>query len=128
MRSLSIALLILLFSCQDKPKEHSYVDSNWVDLSYTYDSSTLYWPNNAIGFEHKTEAKGITPGGYFYSSYSVITPEHGGTHLDAPIHFAERGLTLDELPLENLTGNAVVIDVSSNALKNRDYQITSVDV
>jgi kynurenine formamidase len=128
MRTLSIALLMFLYSCQDKPKEHTYIDSNWVDLSYTYDSSTLYWPNNATGFEHKTEAKGVTPGGYFYSSYSILTPEHGGTHLDAPIHFAERGLTLDELPLENLTGNAVVIDVSVNALKNRDYQITIADV
>lgn len=128
MRVISLAIFMALVSCQDKPREQTFIDSNWVDLSYSFDSATLYWPNNLIGFEHKTDAKGFTPGGFYYSSYSILTPEHGGTHLDAPVHFAEKGLSLDELPLENLTGNAIVIDVSSNALKNRDYQITIADI
>lgn len=120
-------LIVVLISCSTK-KEKATFGENWIDLSYSYDSATLYWPNNPTGFEHKTESEGITPLGYFYSSYSLITPEHGGTHLDAPIHFAENKLTVDKLPLTSLTGNAVVIDVSENALKNRDYQATVADV
>jgi kynurenine formamidase len=100
----------------------------WIDLSYAYDSTTLYWPNNPTGFVHTTDAEGITPLGYFYSSYSLSTPEHGGTHLDAPIHFAKDHLTMDEIPLKSLTGDAAVIDVSENALKDRDYQISIADI
>jgi kynurenine formamidase len=128
MRLLPVILCFFLFSCQQADNDLEFADRNWVDLTHTFDSSTLYWPNNPTGFEHSTDSKGRTPLGYFYSSYSLKTPEHGGTHLDAPIHFAENGLTIDQLPLENLTGNAVVIDVSKNALKDRDYQITIADV
>ena len=100
----------------------------WIDLSYSFDSSTLYWPNNLQGFEHRTDASGVTPLGYYYSSYSLFTPEHGGTHLDAPIHFAQDRLTVDQLPLTSLTGEAVVIDVSAQALQNRDYLISIQDI
>lgn len=103
-------------------------DLTWIDLAHSYDSSTLYWPNNAKGFEHFTEAEGKTPAGYYYSSYRICTPEHGGTHLDAPIHFAENKLTVDQIPLSNLTGNAIVIDVSRQALADHDYQIGIDDI
>lgn len=96
---------------------------DWIDLSHPFDERTLYWPNNAKGFEHTTEAEGTTTSGYFYSSYSLCTPEHGGTHLDAPIHFAEHRQTVDRIPLESLTGEAVLIDVSKKALADRDYQV-----
>ncbi len=105
----------------------SFNDVTWIDLGHSYDRSTLYWPNNVKGFEHATEAAGKTAAGY-YSSYSICTPEHGGTHLDAPIHFAENKLTVDQLPLSSLTGNAVVIDVSRQALGNRDYQVKIEDI
>ncbi len=106
----------------------SFNDVTWIDLGHSYDRSTLYWPNNVKGFEHVTEAEGKTAAGYYYSSYSICTPEHGGTHLDAPIHFAENKLTVDQLPLSSLTGNAVVIDVSRPALGNRDYQVKIEDI
>jgi kynurenine formamidase len=124
-----IRLLLLLIAGLAACTQHSHqvVSFNnlkWIDLSHSYDSATLYWPNNKKGFEHITEAEGKTLSGYYYSSYSLCTPEHGGTHLDAPIHFAENKLTVDQLPLSSLTGNAVVIDVSRNALVNRDYQVS----
>ena len=118
--------LVFLSSCKEKPKQFN--DSAWIDLTHTFDSTTLYWPNNQSGFIHKTEAKGKTPGGYFYSSYSVCAPEHGGTHLDAPIHFAENKQTVDQIPLEKLTGNAVLVDVSEKSLKNPDYLISIQDL
>ena len=109
MRLLIIALCLFLVSCSSKTSPFQSAD--WIDLTHSFDTNTLYWPNNAMGFEHTTDAEGLTPLGYYYSSYSLSTPEHGGTHLDAPIHFAAGKLTSDQIPLSSLTGNAVVIDI-----------------
>ena len=73
-------------------------------------------------------AYGPTEGGFFYSSNAISTPEHGGTHLDAPIHFAEGRWTSDQIPLEALIGPAVVLDVSDRALQDADYRLTADDV
>lgn len=126
---LFIFMFVVLVACQSKQESPAFDPSlKWVDLTHTYDSTTLYWPNNAKGFEHTTDAAGVTPLGYYYSSYSICTPEHGGTHLDAPIHFAEDKLTIDKLPLSSLTGPAVVIDISEKALKDRDYLLSVADI
>ena len=100
----------------------------WIDLTYPFSAKTLYWPNNPTGFEKKTQFEGHTEGGFYYSSYSFCAPEHGGTHLDAPIHFAEGRKTVDQLDLSQLMGDAVVIDVSEKAQANRDYQFHIADV
>ncbi|MDD5462341.1 MAG: cyclase family protein [Methylococcales bacterium] len=129
MNRLLLLFIAGLAACsQHKTPVISFNDPAWIDLTYSFNSATLYWPNNIKGFEHFTEAEGRTPLGYYYSSYRICTPEHGGTHVDAPIHFAENKLTIDQLPLSNLTGNAVVIDVSRKALANRDYQVSIEDI
>jgi kynurenine formamidase len=124
----SLLTASILLSCTSKKNDFALSNLNWIDLTYSFDSSTLYWPNNAKGFEHHTVAEGVTPLGFYYSSFSICTPEHGGTHLDAPIHFAANKYTVDQIPLSSLSGNAILIDVSKNALSNRDYQISIVDI
>ena len=99
-----------------------------VDLSHSYGSDTLYWPTDTLGFRHDELAFGETDGGYFYSAYSFCTAEHGGTHLDAPIHFFEGGLTMDEIPFDSLLAPAVVIDVSAQANANADYLLQVTDI
>lgn len=129
MKNWSFACFILLASCvQQKTPLNSIDQLKWIDLTYSFDSNTLYWPNNVKTFEHNKDAEGITALGCFYSSYSFFTPEHGGTHLDAPIHFAANKYSVDQLPISSLKGNAVVIDVSEKALSNRDYQIQIDDI
>ncbi len=99
-----------------------------VDLSYSYGDDTLYWPTSPSRFELEELAYGPTEQGYFYSSYRLATPEHGGTHLDAPIHFAAGGWSVDRIPLDRLIVPAVVIDVSAQAAEDRDYRLTRDDV
>ena len=99
-----------------------------VDLTHAFGSRTLYWPTSPGGFRLEQLAFGQTPGGYFYSAYAFSTPEHGGTHLDAPIHFAARGATADRVPLEQLVAPAVVIDVSARAAADPVYRLTREDV
>jgi kynurenine formamidase len=99
-----------------------------VDLSHSYGPSTVYWPTSPTKFTLETLSSGMTEGGYFYSANSFSTPEHGGTHLDAPIHFSQTGRTADRIPLEQLIAPAVVIDVTSKASADRDYRLTADDV
>src|SRR5688572_13585315 len=95
-----------------------------VDLSHAYGPDTLYWPTSASKFTLSRDASGQTPGGFFYAANSLSTPEHGGTHLDAPRHFSESGRTTEQIPLEQLVVPAVVIDVTKDAAANRDYRLT----
>ena len=99
-----------------------------IDLTHAFGSATLYWPTAPGGFRLEELAYGATPGGYFYSAYALSTPEHGGTHLDAPIHFAAGGVTADRVPLEQLVAPAVVIDVSARAAGDPVYRLTRDDV
>ena len=99
-----------------------------VDLTYPFDENTLYWPTSPTTFKLDRLSYGKTEGGYFYSSNAFCTPEHGGTHLDAPIHFAEGKRTADQIPPEQLIGPAVVIDVSAQAAADPDYRLTLKDV
>lgn len=99
-----------------------------VDLSHSYGEDTLYWPTSPTAFEKKELEYGMSEGGYFYSAYSVCTPEHGGTHIDAPKHFSASGDSTEKIPLENLIAPAVVIDVSDKAAADRNYRLTAEDV
>jgi kynurenine formamidase len=99
-----------------------------VDLSWPFDAKTLYWPTSPSGFQLQELHRGKTAGGYFYAANSFCAPEHGGTHLDAPIHFAEKGWTVDQIPVQRLVGPAVVVDVTARAAKDRDYRVTASDI
>jgi len=98
----------------------------WVDLTHPFSASTIYWPTDTLGFRHEQLAYGPTEGGWFYSSYSFSSAEHGGTHFDAPIHFAEGKLAADRIPLDALIGPAAVVDVSARA--HPDYLVTVEDL
>lgn len=99
-----------------------------VDLTHAFDSSTVYWPTSPSAFALTSLAKGPTPGGWFYSANAFGAPEHGGTHLDAPIHFSDSGQTSDAIPLDRFIAPAVVIDVSDSAAADPDYAVTAADV
>lgn len=119
------ALFCLALGCSQK-KDNAF-SGEWIDLSYDFSEKTIYWVESD-GFKKETVAEGETDKGYYYSAYKFCTPEHGGTHLDAPRHFAEGRQTVDEVPLEKLTGAAVKIDVSAKSAANRDYQISVEDL
>lgn len=105
-----------------------FPEGELVDLTHAYDTQTVFWPTAAEGFQLRKDADGITEGGYYYAANSFCTAEHGGTHLDAPVHFAEGAQTADEIPLERLVGPAVVIDVSAASDGNADYLVTVEDL
>lgn len=130
------SILLLLIACNDKKnsvvtdnsnKIHDpFKDTKIIDLTHSFSEETIYWVT-AKEFELEEVAKGNTDNGYFYSANNFTTAEHGGTHIDAPFHFSEKGLATDQIPLQKLMGNAIKIDVSQKALDNRDYLVRIED-
>lgn len=104
-----------------------FANGTIVDLSYAYDADTIFWPTES-GFALEREHAGVTEKGYYYAANTFCTPEHGGTHVDAPLHFNEAGRSVDAIPVEQLIGDAVVVDVSAAAAANRDLQIRVPDL
>ena len=128
-RLIALSALLVSAACSTSRGGIDLATAELIDLTHTYDASTLYWPSSPPAtFELKELAYGRTPGGYFYSSYAICTPEHGGTHLDAPIHFAEGRKTADQVPLRQLIAPAVVIDVTAKTATNADYLLTADDI
>ncbi len=83
-----------------------------LDLTSTFDEHIVCWPNNK-NFSRNDTARGLTSRGYWwYASGTFSASEHGGTHLDAPSHFASPGIILDEIPVEHLMGSAIVMDAN----------------
>src|SRR5688572_13176975 len=97
-----------------------------VDLSYAFDSSTVYWPT-AETFDLEKDFEGTTDKGYYYSAYRYSAAEHGGTHIDAPVHFAKGRNSVDEIPVEQLMGPGIVVDVTKQCSKNPDYLVSERD-
>lgn len=128
MKKLTLLLpVFLVLSCQQRTLPELLQSQVWVDLTHDFDTSTVYWPTNEP-FSHDTVFYGMTDGGYFYSSFNYRAEEHGGTHFDAPIHFAQGGKTVEQISLQQLHGPGVVVNVTKQAAENRDYLVTIKDL
>lgn len=99
-----------------------------IDLSHSFDANTIYWPTSPSGFELKPLHKGLTQRGFFYYANTFCSPEHGGTHLDAPMHFADGHWTSSDIPPDRFIGPAVVIDITEKTAADRDYVLTRADI
>jgi len=112
-----------------QPFVHAVDFSNgqWIDLTHEFSEESIYWPT-AKPFEKTTVSEGYTDAGFYYSAYNFEAAEHGGTHADAPVHFYEKGNTVDQIAIEQMIGPAVVIDISEKARNNRNYQFSVDDI
>ena len=107
-------------------KPGAFPSGRVVDLTYAFDANSVYWPT-AEQFKLETDFEGMTDKGYFYSAYRYSAAEHGGTHLDSPVHFAKGRLSVDQLPLQQLMGAAIVVDVTAQCARNVDYLVSVAD-
>jgi kynurenine formamidase len=124
---LACAAAALAWGCGRAPAAAAFPEGELVDLSHSFDAQTIFWPTAEL-FRLEREADGITDLGYYYAANTFCTSEHGGTHVDAPRHFAEAGQTVDAIPLERLLGPAAVIDVVDRADEDADYEVRVDDL
>jgi len=99
-----------------------------VDLTHSFGPETVYWPTDTRGFRLEVLAEGETDDGWYYSANAFCTAEHGGTHIDAPIHFHKDGRRVADIPLDDLIAPGIVIDISEQAAADPDYRLSVADV
>jgi len=121
-RSVAVLILAGALACSRSGDLDVPRAGNWIDLSHDFSAQTIYWPT-AKPFELEVVSAQRTPAGYYYAANNFSAAEHGGTHLDAPIHFAEGKWTTDQIPIERLIGQAIVLDVQSGADSSADYRV-----
>jgi kynurenine formamidase len=126
MKYFTLLLLLVLLTPVMAQRNSVLTTGRVVDLTHAFDNQSVYWPT-AESFKLETDFEGMTDKGYFYSAYRYSAAEHGGTHLDSPVHFAKGRHTVDEIPLQQLMGAAIVIDVTQQCASNADYQVKVAD-
>ncbi|GIW40925.1 MAG: cyclase [Candidatus Binatia bacterium] len=109
------------------PPAFGFDEEKLLDLTYPFDENTVYWPTS-LPFRLETVHEGKTAGGFYYAAKNFCAAEHGGTHMDAPAHFARGKRTAGEIPLRLLVGPAVVVDVRKKAEENPDYALRVEDL
>lgn len=133
VRAFGVLAAALLAACaqpaaEATPSSLRFADYQLVDLTHAYNAQTIYWPTSPTAFSLETLSRGPTPGGWYYSANSYASPEHGGTHLDAPLHFGEGQHATEQIPLERLMAPAVVLDVRAAAAADPDFALRREDV
>lgn len=129
-RGISLAALLAVACSSPAPSPSpaaSFPQGELIDLSHVYDETTIFWPTSDR-FRLEKTFDAVTPEGFYYAANNFFTAEHGGTHLDAPLHFSRGGRPVDQIPLERFMGHAVVIDVAAQAERDRDYRVTIDDL
>lgn len=115
----SLFLCVLAAGCVTGPQRIA-------DLTHSFGEDTLYWPTSER-FRMEIVHQGVKPEGYYYEAGNFCASEHGGTHVDAPVHFVKGSRSVDQIPLEQLVGDGIVVDVSARCAMNRDYRIVVQD-
>jgi kynurenine formamidase len=125
MKKLLCLLSLVCLSCS--PVEQNVFNGQWVDLTHDFSTETIYWPTARV-FEKTTVFEGHTAAGFYYTAYDFCAAEHGGTHIDAPIHFVKGRHTVDEIPVDRLIGPGVIIRIAEKVKLDRNYQLTPDDI
>ena len=126
MNKLSLSLLLCI-SLPSMSSAAELFSGKWIDLTHAYSEETIYWPTSQE-FTKTTVFEGRTQAGFYYTAYNFCSAEHGGTHVDAPIHFYEQRQTVDQIPVEQLIGPGVVIRIHEQVEQNRGYQLSLLDI
>jgi kynurenine formamidase len=124
----SLALLVFALAAEANAQQPvPTVLGPALDLTHAFDASTIYWPTEE-GFVLERGSEGRTEAGYYYAAHRMRLAEHGGTHLDAPIHFHEGGSTAERVPLDRLIAPAVVVDARAACARNPDHALGVADL
>ena len=97
-----------------------------IDMTWTLEESAPAWPAEAAPRFQLNAYATLEKNGVL--SQAISMPEHFGTHLDAPNHFAARQIPVDQLTTAQLIGPGVVIDMTMKSEADPDAELTETDL
>jgi kynurenine formamidase len=123
----ALAVAVFLFA-QRSPEAYpaATMYKHVVDLTQTLNERSPNWEGTEQSPYQARELGNLKRDGYY--SRRITLPEHHGTHIDAPAHFADNGWTVDRIPVDRLIAPLVVIDVREKVKKNPDYAVSMEDL
>ncbi len=79
-----------------------------IDISWPVTPDmTAYKDKKEVAFKHVATFQQDR-----YRKSTITLSAHAGTHVDAPSHFVEQGVTIDQVELAQLMGPCVVLDMT----------------
>jgi kynurenine formamidase len=95
-----------------------------IDLAQELSPATVVWPGSER-FSARTTGTHAEGGVYMRS---IAFAEHTGTHLDAPAHFHDGGVTVEGISADDLVCEAAVLDIREACALDSDYALSAADV
>ncbi|XP_070536843.1 uncharacterized protein [Ptychodera flava] len=89
--------------------------SPFLDLSYRFKENETIYMSVARPFEFEIGFRGVTDNNFYYEGNNYCASEHGGTHMDAPSHFAQGRHQVHDVRLDTLIGPAIKVDIKAKA-------------
>lgn len=80
------------------------------DITLPLSDTLITWPSDPAVSIRKTS---LISKGNSCNVSELKFGSHCGTHIDAPYHFEETGVTVDKIPLDFLIGKATVFDIQN---------------
>jgi kynurenine formamidase len=122
----ALALAVFLFAQRHSETTQPAGFHAVVDLTHTVNATVPpYDPAEGSAYQVKTVA---TIEKSKHLTRNISLPEHFGTYIDAPAHFARGLWTVDQIPPERLIAPLVVLDVSASVKSNPDYLVSVEDI
>jgi kynurenine formamidase len=98
--------------------------SQVIDLTHTYDAEFPTFDGKP-GIQYEWAVKFEESG---YQLHKLTIFEHTGTHIDAPFHFSEDGVSVDQLDPQKLVAPLVIVDITDRASEDANATIEAADI
>jgi kynurenine formamidase len=104
----------------------------WVDLTHSFGPDTPVWSGfgqarMTPAADPKTHEPYTIPKDGFRSTFYEMVGQYG-THVDPPAHFAENGITMDRIPLQQMILRLVVLDDTPYLAKDENHAFSVADL
>lgn len=100
----------------------------YIDISFPYYEGMAIYPNNP---QYICQKVSDMQNGDSCNVSRIVMGTHTGTHIDAPYHFMQDGMTIDQLPLERTNGIAKVLYIEEKVITKdclEKYEIGKDDI
>ena len=131
----ALCLAIVPASARESELERAYrviAGEKFVDLAHAFGPETPVWSGfgqakfSAAADPKTHEPYTIAKDGFRATHYEMVGQY--GTHVDPPAHFAENGITMDQIPLKQMILRLVVLDDTPYLAKDPSHAFSVEDL